>query len=174
VAAGVHYDYVVIERPNGAEWVALTDEPLPVAEAGEWAVTPGSGAVVSFSGVVRDHSDGRAGVTGLTYEAYESEALRRLQAVADETRRRWPEVERLALLHRIGELELSETSVVVVASAPHRAEAFEAARYAIDTLKETVPIWKREHWAEGSDWASCSHEVRPVREPATTARRKDG
>ena len=155
-----------MERPTGADWVALTDGPLPVAEAGEWAVTPGCGAVVSFSGVVRDHSEGRAGVTGLTYEAYESEALRLLQEVAAETRRRSPDVERLAVLHRTGELALSETSVVVVASAPHRAEAFEAARYAIDTLKETVPIWKREHWAEGSDWAECSHEVRAIREPA--------
>jgi molybdopterin synthase catalytic subunit len=157
----------VIERPAGADWVALTDQALPVTEAGEWVVTPGSGAVVSFSGVVRDHSEGRDGVTGLTYEAYEEEALRRLHEVAAETRRRWPAVERLALLHRTGDLDLSETSVVVVASAPHRAEAFEAARYAIDTLKETVPIWKREHWAEGSDWATCAHEVRDVREPSS-------
>jgi molybdopterin synthase catalytic subunit len=164
----VHYDDGVIERPAGADWVALTDEPLPSAEAGDWAVTRRSGAVVSFSGVVRDHSEGRDGVRGLTYEAYESEALRRLHEVAAETRRRWPDVERLALLHRLGDLELSEASVLVVASAPHRAESFEAARFAIDTLKETVPIWKREHWAEGSDWAECSHEVRAVREPATS------
>ena len=170
----LHYDCAVIERPVGADWVALTDEPLPVQEAGAWAVTPASGGVVSFSGVVRDHSEGREGVTALTYEAYESEALRRLQEVALETRRRCPDVVRLALLHRVGHLELSETSVVVVASAPHRAEAFEAARFAIDTLKETVPIWKREHWAEGSDWATCAHEVRSVREPAATSRRTDG
>jgi len=117
---------------------------------------------VAFSGIVRDHSEGREGVTGLTYEAYESEATRRLAEVAEETRRRWPVVERLALLHRTGDLGLSETSVVVVASAPHRPEAFEAARFAIDTLKETVPIWKREHWKEGSDWAECAHDVRSV------------
>lgn len=149
-----------------SDWIALGEAPLPVAEATTWATTPASGAVVAFSGVVRDHSEGRDGVTGLTYEAYEHEALRRLGEVALATRARWPEVERLALLHRTGDLGLSETSVVVVASAPHRGEAFEAARFAIDTLKETVPIWKREHWAAGSDWAECSHPVRPVDDPA--------
>ena len=152
--------------PSGNDWVGLTPLPLPLDAAGTWAVTPSCGAVVSFTGVVRDHSDGRAGVTGLTYEAYEAEATRRLADVATETRRRWPEVGRLVLLHRVGDLELSEPSVVVVASAPHRAEAFEAARFCIDTLKETVPIWKREHWEGGSDWATCAHDARPVREPA--------
>ena len=104
-------------------------------------------------------------MTGLSYEAYEDAAERRLTEVAAETRRRWPVVERLALLHRVGDLALSEPSVVVVASSPHRAEAFEAARFAIDTLKETVPIWKREHWAGGSDWSDGGHPVRDVRQP---------
>ena len=156
----------MLAPPSAPDWIALTDEPLPVDAATTWAATPGSGAVVAFSGIVRDHSEGRPGVTGLTYEAYESEATRRLAEVAAETRRRWPVVERLALLHRTGDLALSETSVVVVASSPHRPEAFEAARFAIDTLKETVPIWKREHWAEGSDWAECAHDVRSVHESA--------
>ena len=152
--------------PNAAsDWIALTSEPLPVDAATTWAATPASGAVVTFSGIVRDHSEGRPGVTGLTYEAYEDVANRRLADVAAETRRRWPVVERLVLLHRTGDLGLSEPSVVVVASSPHRAEAFEAARFAIDTLKETVPIWKREHWTGGSDWAECGHAVRDVREP---------
>jgi molybdopterin synthase catalytic subunit len=154
-----------LEPPIALDWVAITPAQLPVAEATAWAATPACGAVVTFSGVVRDHSEGRPGVTGLTYEAYESEAERRLRAVADETRRRHPEVIRLALLHRVGELALSETSVVVVAGAPHRHEAFEAARFAIDMLKETVPIWKREHWAEGSDWAVCGHDIRAAHEP---------
>lgn len=150
---------------DAADWVALFDGPLPVDDATRWATTPASGAVVAFSGVVRDHSDGRPGVTGLTYEAYEEVATRRLGDVADATRARWPVVERLALLHRLGDLALSEPSVLVVASAPHRAEAFDAARFAIDTLKETVPIWKREHWAGGSDWSVCAHDARPVHEP---------
>ena len=82
--------------------------------------------------------------------------------MATETRRRWPAVERLALLHRVGDLAVREPSVVVVASAPHRGDAFDAARFAIDTLKETVPIWKREHWADGSDWATGAYPVRAV------------
>jgi molybdopterin synthase catalytic subunit len=149
----------------GTDWVALTSEPLPVDAATTWATTPSSGAVVTFSGVVRDHSEGRPGVTGLSYEAYEEAATARLTAVVDETRRRWPVVERIALLHRVGDLVLGEPSVVVVVSAPHRGEAFDAARFAIDTLKETVPIWKREHWAGGSDWSAAGQRVRPVHEP---------
>ncbi len=152
----------MLEPGAGSDWVALSDEPLPVERATTWAGTPSSGAVVTFCGIVRDHSDGRAGVRALTYEAYEDVALRRLVEVAAETRRRWPVVERLALLHRVGDLDLSERSVVVVASSPHRAEAFDAARFAIDTLKETVPIWKQEHWAGGSDWARDAHPARDV------------
>ena len=115
-----------------------------------------------FLGVVRDHSEGRDDVVGLTYEAYETEAVTRLEAVATAARERWPVVERIALLHRVGALALSEPSVAVVVSSPHRSEAFEAARFCIDTLKETVPIWKREHWADGSDWGQRAHDIRSV------------
>jgi molybdopterin synthase catalytic subunit len=160
-----------IRGVDSHEWVSLDAAPLPIAEATAWATTPDSGAVVVFLGVARDHSEGRGGVTGLTYEAYETAAAQRMGEIAAETRRRWPAVSRLALLHRLGHLPLSEASVAVVVSAPHRADAFEAARFAIDTLKETVPIWKREHWAGGDDWATCAHEVRPVRtEPANVDR----
>jgi len=152
----------VIEAPSGDDWIALTAEPLPVTEATAWATTPRCGAVVTFLGVVRDHAEGRTGVTGLTYEAYEEVARARLAELAAEVRKRWPDLERLALLHRTGELSLSEASVAVVAATPHRAEAFEAAHFAIDTLKETVPIWKREHWAGGDDWGTCAHDARPV------------
>lgn len=154
--------------PQGRDWVGLTSSPLPVETANAWVATPGSGAVVSFAGIVREHSDGRPGVRGLTYEAYEEEATRRLAEIAAELRRRWPDVERIALLHRVGDLALSEPSVIVVVSAPHRAEAFEAARFGIDTLKETVPIWKREHWEGGSEWAATANPARAVR-PSTRA-----
>ncbi len=157
--------------PAGDDWVELSPLPLPIDDATAWATTPSCGAVVCFTGVVRDHSEDRAGVSRLTYEAYEAEAQRRLAEVAGEARRRWPDVVRLALLHRVGDVALSEPSVVVVASAPHRDEAFDAARFCIDTLKETVPIWKREHGADGSDWSSSTHDVRPVREPAEAPRR---
>lgn len=148
--------------PAAGDWIAVTAEPLPVDAATSWATTPRSGAVVVFLGVVRDHSDGRQGVRGLSYEAYEEAAAGRLAEVAAEARRRWPDIDRVALLHRLGDLELSDASVAVVVSSPHRADAFEAARCCIDTLKETVPIWKREHWDGGSDWATRAHTVRAV------------
>ncbi len=151
-------------RPPADErdWVALTTEPLAAEPAIAWATTPGSGAVVSFSGVVRDHAEGREGVRAMTYEAYEEPATRAMRAIVADMRTRWPELERVAILHRVGELDLSEASVVIAVSAPHRGAAFDAASYAIDTLKETVPIWKQEHWAGGSDWAVEQHPIRAV------------
>ena len=131
--------------------------PLPVADALAWARRPDCGGVVLFSGDVRDSSPGRTGVSSLTYEAYEEEVEPRLAAIAADARQRWPDLGRLVLLHRTGTLAVGESSVVVVASAPHRAEAFEAARFCIDTLKHTVPIWKLETWDGGEDWSQgCS------------------
>jgi molybdopterin synthase catalytic subunit len=147
---------------DAREWVALTSGDLPTGDAIEWATTPAAGAVVMFAGVVRDHAHGRQGVHAMTYEAYDEPATRAMREIAGELRRRWPDVERVALLHRVGDLELSETSVLVVVSSPHRRTAFEAASFAIDTLKETVPIWKQEHWSGGSDWAVEQHPIRPV------------
>lgn len=151
-----------MQPPTSGDWIDVAGVPLPVEAATAWATTPGSGAVVVFLGVVRDHAEGRDGVTGLTYEAYEEEAVAKLAAVASEAHRQWPVIDRVALLHRTGDLELSDVSVAVVVSSPHRAEAFEAARWCIDTLKETVPIWKREHWGGGSDWGTGAHSVRAV------------
>lgn len=152
------------------DWIALTPGPLPVAEVLEWAVMPGCGAVDLFCGTVRDHSEGRLGVDRLEYEAYEAMVVPRLEAIAADARRRWPEIGRVALLHRIGRLEVGEVSVVVAVSTPHRAEAFEAAKWCIDTLKESVPIWKREVWAGGQDWAADAHELRELDEPGARSR----
>jgi molybdopterin synthase catalytic subunit len=148
--------------PDARDWVALTDETLPVEAAAKWATVPSAGAVVTFTGVVRDHAEGRPGVVAMTYEAYEGPAVRALTEIAAEVRRRWPEVARVALLHRVGELQLSEASVVVVVSAAHRGDAFAAGEFAIDTLKRSTPIWKQEHWAGGSDWAVEQHAIRPA------------
>ena len=148
--------------PDARDWVALTDEVLPADLAAQWATVPSAGAVVTFAGVVRDHAEGRPGVEAMTYEAYEGPAERALQDIAGEMRRRWPDLGRIALLHRVGELRLSEASVLVVVSAPHRRAAFEAAAFAIDTLKESAPIWKQEHWSGGSDWAVEQHPIRPA------------
>jgi molybdopterin synthase catalytic subunit len=138
---------------TGDTWVALTDAPLPVGVAYEWCVQPRCGAVVMFSGTVRDHADGRCDVEHLTYEAYEEQAVPRMAAIADELRVRWPDAGRVVLLHRLGRLDLGESSVLVVVSTPHRPEAFAAARFGIDALKASVPIWKHEVWNGGADWA---------------------
>ncbi len=149
-------------------WVELVDVPIVAEALVDWATTPSSGAVVSFLGVVRDHAEGRDGVYAMTYEAYRDPAVERLREVAVEARRRWPDLARVALVHRLGELQLGEASVAVVVSSPHRDVAFEAGRFCIDTLKESVPIWKKEHWsgddadAAGSAWALGAREIRPV------------
>jgi len=137
---------------EGDDWIALVEAPLPLDAASAWAVRPDCGAVVTFSGTARDHSEGRPGVSVLEYEAYEEQAVERMAELADEARRRWPAIGRLVLLHRVGCLEVGASAVVVVASAPHRADAFDAARFTIDALKQTVPIWKREVWDGGESW----------------------
>jgi molybdopterin synthase catalytic subunit len=152
------------------DWIELTAGPISLAEVTAWVNRPDCGAIDVFCGTVRDHSEGRPGVERLEYEAYESEVVHRLDAIAAEARRRWPEIGRVALLHRTGLLEVGEVSVMVAVSTPHRAEAFEAARWCIDTLKETVPIWKREHWSDGADWATDAHELREIGETHEVAR----
>ena len=143
----------------GDTWVGLSAAPLPTADASAWAVRPDCGGVVTFSGTARDHAGGRPGVHSLTYEAYEAQALPRLHAVADEARKRWPVIGRICLLHRTGTLSVGESAVVVVVSAPHRDEAFAGARFCIDTLKRTVPIWKREAWDGGDSWGLDAQHI---------------
>ena len=113
---------------------------------------PGCGAVVQFSGTARDHSVDRPGVDRLEYEAYDEVVKPRLDAIASEMRRRWDDLGRIAVLHRVGCVAVGDPAVVVAVSSPHRDAAFEAARFAIDTLKATVPIWKRERWQGGESW----------------------
>lgn len=149
-------------EPGPRDWIAITDGPLPADQAQSWASQPDCGGIVSFCGTVRDHSDGRPDVTRLEYEVYPEQAVPRLEQVAVAARQRWPMTGRLVLLHRTGPLAVGDISVVVVASTPHRAEAFEVARYCIDTLKHTVPIWKKETWSGGSDWTVCDHDAEDV------------
>jgi len=145
-----------------ADRVELSDMPLNIGELYEWALTPECGAVVVFSGTVRDHAEGRSGVTSLAYEAYGEVALAKMKEVVDEARRRCPAAGRIAVVHRLGELTLTESSVVVVVSAPHRPEAFETARFCIDALKQSVPIWKKETWSTGTDWGTNSNALIPA------------
>ena len=145
--------------PAGDDWLALSGEPLVVDDLAAWVVQPGCGAVVVFFGTVRDHSEGRAEVVSLEYEAYGELALEKMGMVAHDLRRRWPGTGRVALAHRTGPLRPTEVSVVVAVSAPHRAEAFDAARFGIDTIKTSVPIWKRETWEGGSSWGLDAHPI---------------
>lgn len=110
----------------------------------------GDGAIVTFAGLVRNHNQGRR-VTFLEYEAYEPLAVRVLGRIVEEARGFWPDV-RVAVHHRIGRLDIGEASVVVAAASAHRANAFAATRYAIERVKQIVPIWKREHFDGGDVW----------------------
>jgi molybdopterin synthase catalytic subunit len=150
------------ESQDDQIWIAVTDQPLAVDRVLAWVARPGCGAIVSFAGTVRDHSQGRPLVTSLEYEVHPDLAVSRLREVADSARQRWPMIGRLAMLHRSGLLHVGEVSVVVAASTPHRGEAFEAAEYCIDTLKRTVPVWKRETWSGGTDWSECVHDIEEV------------
>lgn len=148
--------------PSGDVWVGLLRDVLPIADVHEWAVVPSCGAVALFTGTVRDHAPGRDGVTELAYEAYDEAVEPRLRAIADEVRVRWPSVGRVAMLHRTGALSVTEAAVVVAVSAGHRDVAFDAARYCIDTLKSTVPIWKKETWDGGSAWGTDAQPIEAV------------
>ncbi len=150
----------------GDDWLSLTAEELPVGMVYDWAVRPSCGAVVLFSGTVRDHAEGRDAVEHLTYEAYEEAVEARLTAIAGEVRQRWGTVGRVALIHRLGRLDVGESSVLVVVSTPHRGEAFDAARFGIDALKSSVPIWKHEVWTGGAAWGA---DAVPIAEAGTVA-----
>ncbi len=141
---------------SAREWITLGDQPVPLEAITGWVVEPSCGGVVTFLGTVRDHAEGRPGVSRLEYEAYEEVAVAELAKVAAEARRRWPSLGRVALHHRVGPLEPCEVAVAVAVAAPHRAEAFEAARFCIDTLKSTVPIWKFETWQGGAEWSEAT------------------
>ena len=132
--------------------VAITAAPLDLASLTREIAGSGTGdgAVTSFAGLVRDKNQGRR-VSYLEYEAYEPLAIRALQRIVDEALAAWPQA-RLGVHHRIGRLELSEASIIIVAASPHRADAFAACRYAIERVKQIVPIWKHEHFDGGEVW----------------------
>ena len=132
--------------------VALTAAPLELETltAEMSAGADGDGAIATFSGLVRDHNQGRR-VRFLEYEAYEPLAVRALERIVAEAKESWPSV-RLGLHHRIGRLEIGEASIIIVAASAHRGDAFAACRYAIERVKQIVPIWKHEHFDGGQVW----------------------
>ncbi len=131
-------------------FIEITTEPLSADTYQRRVVSPECGAVALFVGVVREFTDDKRTVY-LHYEAYEAMAAEEMRRVADDMKQRWPQA-RIALGHRVGELGIGEASVIVAVATPHRGEAFEAARFGIDTLKERVPIWKKEIWDDGESW----------------------
>lgn len=130
---------------------ALVHEPIDRDTLATYVRGNEDGAIVIFDGFVRDHSKNRRTLY-LEYEAYEPMALAKIQEIAAYLHDHFP-IHRVALVHRLGRLEIGETSVYIAVSAAHRAAAFDACRYAIDTLKRTVPIWKKEYFEDGSVWA---------------------
>jgi MoaE-MoaD fusion protein len=129
----------------------VVDRPLSPDAIAALVDDAGAGGLVIFSGVVRNQTDGRP-VKFLEYEAHAPMASAKMREIGAAVRARWPGVRRVAMQHRIGRLEIGECSVLIAVSAAHRGEAFEACRYAIDTLKRTVPVWKKEHFEDGEVW----------------------
>jgi molybdopterin synthase catalytic subunit len=135
----------------GGDVYRVVSEPLsPDAIASE-VDDPAAGGIVIFSGVVRNETGGRP-VKFLEYEAHAPMAEAKMREIGETVRARWTGVKRVAILHRVGRLEIGESSVLIAVSAAHRQEAFEGCRYAIDTLKRTVPVWKKEHFEDGEVW----------------------
>jgi len=131
--------------------ISLTTQPIDYTQLTESVRSPQAGAVVLFLGTVREFTHGQQ-TTALDYEAYPEMAEAKLAELETQARDRWPITE-VAIVHRLGHMELGEISVAVAVSCPHRIQAFEAGRFLIDTLKEVVPIWKKENWADGStEW----------------------
>lgn len=128
----------------------ITDRSLSLEPLVSAVTRSSSGAVASFLGVVREQTRGRQ-VLYLEYEAYREMAIPKMREIADEIRRKW-KVDEIAMVHRIGHLKIGEASVAIAVSAPHRHQALAACAYAIDRLKETVPIWKKEVWTDGEEW----------------------
>jgi len=140
---------VIIQR--SVTMINLTHNPIDDQALTEQVRRRDCGAVVTFLGTVRDLTDGKITVA-LDYEAYPGMAKKKMAEIERDTRERWP-VGEMAMVHRLGHMAVGEVSVAVAVSCPHRAQAFEACRYAIDRLKELVPIWKKENWADGStEW----------------------
>ncbi|HKI97338.1 MAG TPA: molybdenum cofactor biosynthesis protein MoaE [bacterium] len=128
----------------------IVTEPIDMGALVARVASPGAGGISAFLGVVRDNSLGRK-VLYLLYEAYPPMALKEMERLEAEVRERW-EIEAIAITHRVGRLEIGEASVGIAVSSPHRREAIEACHYAIDRLKQTVPVWKKEYWEGGEVW----------------------
>ena len=141
----------------------LVREPINMAALARHVRAPEDGATVTFDGFVRNQSHNRPTLY-LDYEAYESMALAKMREIGVQLHEKY-RIHRVAMVHRLGRLEIGETSVFIAVSAQHRAAAFDACRFAIDTLKRTVPIWKKEYFEDGAVWADGELPPAPVATP---------
>jgi molybdopterin synthase catalytic subunit len=156
-----------MSTPASGDLILLVDKPIDADALVHHVRTVADGAIVTFDGCVRNQSHGRPTLY-LDYEAYEAMALAKMQEIAAEVHAKFS-IDRVAIAHRLGRLEIGETSVFIAVSAPHRAAAFDACRYAIDTLKRAVPIWKKEYFEDGAVWADG--ELPPIPQDTQTRKR---
>lgn len=164
VGTGDRFRLRIVTVPSGDSWLALCPDELDPIALYNWAITPDAGAVVMFSGTARDHSplpDGATltGVSALQYEAYDTGVEAVFDNIEKAARDRFPAVRRFAVHHRTGVVEVGESAVVVVAASAHRSDAFEAARWLIDTVKAALPVWKMERTADGDHWSQLGTPV---------------
>ncbi|MGR9050853.1 molybdenum cofactor biosynthesis protein MoaE [Halobacillus faecis] len=137
----------------------ITTEPLEIEEVTKRVIRREAGAVNTFIGTVREFTKGKRTLY-LQYETYKDMAEKKLEQISREIQHRWPSAE-VAIAHRIGRLEITDIAVIIAVSTPHRNDSYEASRYAIERIKEIVPIWKKEHWEDGEEWIGDQKEVRP-------------
>lgn len=132
------------------KYYEISHEPIDIQSVIDKVVDRDAGAISTFIGTVREITKGKKTLF-LKYEAYEPMAVKKLEEIGNEIEERW-EGAKVAITHRLGKLDISELAVVIAVSTPHRPAAFEASRYAIERIKEIVPIWKKEHWEDGEEW----------------------
>jgi MoaE-MoaD fusion protein len=133
------------------DFCELTREPIPIAEMRARLLRGEDGAVCIFDGVARNNTKGRRTLY-LEYEGYEDMAVKTMWQLVEEAHERWPAIDRVGIMHRLGRIDIGESSVVIVVTSPHRRAAFEACQFAIDRLKQIVPVWKKEYFADGAVW----------------------
>jgi len=145
------------ERKDQDKLYEITGQPIDPQAVMDKVIRAEAGAVTLFVGIVREWTRGKRTLY-LEYQAYEAMAVKQLSRIGEEIAKRWPHA-MIAITHRIGRLDISDAAVVIAVSSPHRKDAYEANEYAIERIKEIVPIWKKEYWEDGSDWIGDQKEI---------------
>lgn len=135
----------------------LSEEPITINECIDKVIRPEAGAISTFIGVAREYTKGKRTLF-LEYDAYVPMATKQLARIGDEIQEKWPDA-KVSIAHRLGRLDISEVAVAIAVSTPHRDASFKASRYAIERIKEIVPIWKKEHWEDGTKWLGDQKET---------------